>query len=518
MNNQIKATLGIGILILGVSLWIVMAGAGTGSLSQGGFTTVKRGTLKMALTERGTLKTRNATRIRSEVHGRTQIEWMVDEGKKVVKGEVLVQLEKTEVQRRVDQLENELISIETNLNSARTDLIIQQDRNKTSLEKAKLSLEVAQVEKEKLLLGDIPKQERSLALSIEKAESELVRAEGLWEDMPEMLEKGFVTQDQFEQERINLKEKREGLVTAKQEQKLYDDFEKPLSIKQKAAGVTEALRNVEMETRQADTLIGNLKVKVNQSERALMESQEELDREKYDLDRMTIVAPVDGVIFYGNPDRPWDRDDIRVGGDARYNQIIQTIPDPKEMAVMIKIHEADIDKIATEMPAVIRSEVQKGSVFAGEVMKIDSVANAGDRRWGDQVRRFNVEVRLMGSDLDLKPGTSAEVEINIGEIEDVVYVPLQAVHAESGNYYCYLKTAGGHEKVPVDVGRSNESFLEIIVGLVPGQEILLYRPDASESTDQIQKTPNGKPTDEQTSLQIDESDFMVLLSAESDFS
>ena len=64
----------------------------------------------------------------------------------------------------------------------------------------------------------------------------------------------------------------------------------------------------------------------------------------------------------------------------------------------------------------------------------------------------------------------------------------------------------------------NESFLEIIVGLVPGQEILLYRPDASESTNQIQKTPNGEPTDEQTSLQIDESDFMVLLSAESDFS
>ena len=64
-------------------------------------------------------------------------------------------------------------------------------------------------------------------------------------------------------------------------------------------------------------------------------------------------------------------------------------------------------------------------------MKIDSVANAGDRRWGDRVRRFNVEVRLMGSDLDLKPGTSAEVEISIGEISDVVYVPLQAVHAES---------------------------------------------------------------------------------------
>lgn len=487
MNNQIKITVGIGVLILVTSVWIIWRGAGSGNSAAGGIAVVQRGDLKIALTERGTLKTRNATHIRSEVRGRTKIEWMVDEGTRVKEGDVLVELEKTEVQRRIDQLENELISIETNLNSARTDLAIQLDKNKTNIEKSKLGLEVAQVEKEKLLLGDIPKQERSLSLAIERAESELLRAESLWEDMPQMLEKGFVTQDQFEQERINLKEKREGLVSAKQEQKLYQDFEKPLSVKQKEAAVTEALRGVEMEARQADTLIGNLQVKVNQSERALRESQEELDREKYDLERMTIESPVAGVIFYGNPDRPWDRDDIRVGREVYFNQIIHTIPDPKEMAVMIKVHEADIDKVSKEMPAVIRSDVQKGRIFEGEVMKIDSVANAGDRRWGDRVRRFNVEVRLMGSDLDLKPGTSAEVEINIGEIVDVVYVPLQAVHAESGNYHCYLKTSAGHQKVLVKVGRSNESFLEITEGVKEGQEILLYRPDSSASTNTIQE-------------------------------
>ncbi|MGE4619859.1 MAG: HlyD family efflux transporter periplasmic adaptor subunit [Planctomycetota bacterium] len=485
MNNQIMKTVGIGAIFLVVFSWIAWGGAGAGSLGVGGFSAVQRGDLKISLTERGTLKTRNATHIRSEVRGRTKVEWMVDEGKKVAKGEVLVELEKTDVQRRIDQLENELISIETNLNSARTDLAIQKDKNKTNIEKSKLALEVAQVEKEKLMLGDIPKSERSLALAIERAESELARAEGLWQDMPTMLEKGFVTQDQFEQERINLKEKREGLVTAKQEKQLYADFEKPLSIKQKEAAVTEALRGVEMATRQAGTLIGNLQVRVSQSERALKESQEELDREKYDLDRMTIFAPVDGVIFYGNPDRPWDRDEIRVGREVYFNQIIQTIPDPKEMAVMIKVHEADIDKVNTEMGAVIRSEVQKGRVFEGEVMKIDSVANAGDRRWGDRVRRFNVEVRLMGSDLDLKPGTSAEVEINIGEIKDVIYVPLQAVHADSGAYYCFVKTATGHQKKMVKIGRSNESFLEISEGLENGQEVLLYRPDSAESSTSI---------------------------------
>lgn len=518
MNNQIRLYVGAGVLFLLIGGWILWGGAGAGNSVVGGFTTVKRGDLKIVLTERGTLKTRNATHVRSEVRGRTKIEWMVDEGKKVEKGEVLVELEKTEVQRRIDQLENELISIETNLNAARTDLAIQKDKNKTNIEKAKLSLEVAQVEKEKLMLGDIPKSERTLALSIERAESELARSEGLWEDMPEMLEKGFVTQDQFEQERINLKEKREAVVTAKQEKQLYLDFEKPLSIKQKESAVTEAVRGVEMETRQAETLIGNLEVRVSQSERALLESQEELDREKYDLERMTINAAIPGVIFYGNPDRPWDRDDIRVGREVYFNQIIHTIPDPKEMAVMIKVHEADIDKVNVEMPAVIRSEVQKGRVFNGEVMKIDSVANAGDRRWGDRVRRFNVEVRLMGSDLDLKPGTSAEVEINIGEIDDVVYVPLQAVYAESGNFYCYLKTPVGHRKVHVQVGRSNESFLEIVEGVEEGQEVLLYRPDSSESTSANQQMPDASGEDDQSLAPLNDSGRRAGRSPERAFS
>ena len=114
------------------------------------------------------------------------------------------------------------------------------------------------------MAGDIPKEERRLDLSIEKAESELSRAEGLWEDMPQMLEKGFVTQDEYEQERINLKEKREGLVTAKQERELYKVFEKPLSLKQKHAAVTEAQRGVERVAKQAETKMGSLLVKVSQ--------------------------------------------------------------------------------------------------------------------------------------------------------------------------------------------------------------------------------------------------------------
>ena len=498
MTNYAKIAIGVAVILALAFVGGLFGDRGGSDAPSGGSTPVRLGTLKVTLTERGTLKTRNAVHIVSEVKGRTAIEWLIEEGSRVEKGDVVVELEKEESQRRIDALEDNLIGFEIELNSSRTEVEIQKEQNKTDSEKAQLALEVAQVEREKLLAGDIPKDERRLDLSIEKAESELTRAEGLWEDMPQMLEKGFVTQDEFEQERINLKEKREGLVTAKQERGLFRQFEKPLSMKQKEAAVTEAQRGVERVAKQAETKMGSLTVKVSQDERRLRACQEELERERYDIVRMTIVAPSEGVVFYGNPDRTWE-DDIRVGENVYFNRVILTLPDPSEMAVSINIHEADIDKIAEGMSAVTRSDVQKDRVFHGEVIKIDSVANAGNRRWGDQIRRFKVEVSLQGNDLELKPGTSAEVEIHTADLVDVLYVPLQAVHAEAGKYYCFIDRASGKEKTEVSVGRSNDSFLEIIDGLEEGQHVLLYKPESATASSSNEAPPAPEKSVERSS-------------------
>ena len=149
---------------------------------------------------------------------------------------------------------------------------------------------------------------------------------------------------------------------------------------------------------------------------------------------------------------------------------------------LISLKEADIDKVQVGMAAEIRSDVNKTKIYNGEVTKIDSVANAGDRRWGDRVRRFSVEIQLRGSDLSLKPGTSAEVVINTGNLENVLHVPIQAVYAESGSFFCYVMSGGKPVRRGVKVGRSNESFLEITEGLSEGEKVLLYKPDETESS------------------------------------
>ena len=479
---KIALALIVVLAIGGGALWKSGAFSSVASVdeSTGGTYTVKRGDLLISLTERGTLKTRNAAQVRSKVDRRTSIQWMADEGKSVKEGDVVIELDKTELEQEIENRRNLIIQLESEEKAARTEELIQREQNQTDVEKAQLSLEVAQAELAKLMEGDIPAKERELELAITTATSELERAENRFQEMPTMLEKEFITADQFEDERIKLFKAQEALTTANQNKNLYLKYQKPLDIRQKEAAVTEAERGIIRATNQAEARLEGKKAQVSQKERRLQREKQKLEEDLSAIEQMTIMASADGTIIYGDPDRSWDSEDIKVGNNVWQNQVLMTIPDPSEMAVVINVHEADIDKLKVGMPATIRSETKKGKSYSGEILKIDSVANAGNRRWGDQIRRFRVEIKLRGNELDLKPGTSASVEVQIGEMQDVVHAPLQTVHSRGGRFFVYQRKDGAVVETPVKVGRSNESYLEIVEGLSEGDEILLYEPDAAQ--------------------------------------
>ncbi|MGH7162517.1 MAG: efflux RND transporter periplasmic adaptor subunit, partial [Planctomycetota bacterium] len=207
------------------------------------------------------------------------------------------------------------------------------------------------------------------------------------------------------------------------------------------------------------------------------------------LGKMTLRAPTDGTVLYGDPDQPWYSENIKVGMQVWQNMVLITLPDPTEMAAVIQVHEADIDKVKLKMPAFVTSETQRGRVYEAEIAKVDSVANAGNRWGGDNVKRFKVEVAIRGQDLGLKPGTSARVEVQIGEAADVLFVPAQAVHAKEGKYFCYVENGGPAVRTEVQLGRSNETHVEVKEGLSEGDRVLLHDPDESEGPAKPEPAP-----------------------------
>ncbi|MEM7260618.1 MAG: efflux RND transporter periplasmic adaptor subunit [Planctomycetota bacterium] len=463
--------------------WGPWQDAGQAELTTDGTYEVTRGDLTVTLSERGTLKTRKAQAVRSQIRGRARIEWLVDEGATVEPEQVLVELDKTDLEKEIEDLDNRVIQLESELKAAETEVTIQVAQNLTDTEKAALQLEVATVTLEKFQEGDVPQETRRLGLAIDRAKTDLERAQYRFKTMPEMLEKGFVTEDQFKEEELNVTTAEKELESAKLALQLYQEYQLPLDVKEKTAAVTEAERNVERAKQQAEARLEGKRAVVRQKKRSLDAARERLAKATEDLSNMTLRAESGGVVFYGDPDNSRRAEEIKVGAEVWPNRTILTIPDPTRMMASIKVHESDIAKVREGVAATVRSEVKRNLAFKGAVSRIDSVANAGNRRWGDNVRRFDVEIDIEDTTAELKPGTSAEVELDLGTVEEILFVPLQAVHPRDGRFYVYRWIDGRPTRTRVRLGQSNEAFVEVRSGLGEGERVLLYEPEPGDVVD-----------------------------------
>lgn len=440
---------------------------------EGGTHAVARGRLPITLTEKGTLKTKNSTQLRAETYAK--IEWIIEEGKSVKKDDVLVKLDKQDTEKQKEQLENQVTQLEAELKSATTNELIQKQQNQTNIEKAELALDVAKVELKKFLDADDPAERRKLALAVESAETDVGRNEDQVKANEELRKEDFVTENQLREARILLKKAQNDLETARMEQRSYEEYKRPLELRKKEAAVVEAERGLDQARKAAEAQLADKTAQVRQRESSLQRTKHQLQKTLETLSKMEIKAPTDGTVLYGDPDQPWERGNIKVGQQVWQGMNLITLPDPSEMAVTIQIHEADVDKLKVGMKAFVTSETQKDRTFEGAIVKIDSVANAGQNWWGgDDVKRFKVEIALTGKDLNLKTGTSARAEIQVGEIADCLAVPLQAVQEKEGKRYCVRRNGATTEEVEVAVGATNDTMIEIRTGLKEGDHVLLH--------------------------------------------
>jgi HlyD family secretion protein len=235
--------------------------------------------------------------------------------------------------------------------------------------------------------------------------------------------------------------------------------------------------------------------------------KQQLKERQDELAKMVLKAPCPGIVIYGDPRYGWwDQNNFKVGGEIWGGNTLFTIPDLRVMQVKVQIHEADINKIKTDMNANVTMDTYDGLNLKGKVTKIAAIAaGSGNPYGGDQqeVKKFDVEITLEGTTaVELKPGISAKAEVMIDTRKDTLYVPLQCVFLEAGKQWCYAVVANVPNKREVKPGLSNDTYLEILEGLKEGEEVLLYNPtvptgaappEESDEAKQKAKTPAPAP-------------------------
>jgi hypothetical protein len=88
-------------------------------------------------------------------------------------------------------------------------------------------------------------------------------------------------------------------------------------------------------------------------------------------------------------------------------------------------------------------------------------------------KKYIVQVRIDGEPGDLRPGFTAEVEIIVAELHDVIAVPVAAVAEQQGRFFCGVRHGDAVDRREVTLGQGNDKLVEITAGLEAGEVVVL---------------------------------------------
>ncbi|MHC4878191.1 MAG: hypothetical protein ACYTGL_17185, partial [Planctomycetota bacterium] len=310
---------------------------------------------------------------------------------------------------------------------------------------------------------DLQLAEANITLAMEDLRS----AQNVLGHTKRMARKGFTTPLQVEADQFAVKRAELQLATYQTEKKVLEQFTREKTLK-----ALEATRDAAQAAARSELANMNLE-------------KAKLDRLTSYLSKCVITAPQDGMLVYYKERSRWgsSNSQIEEGAPVRERQVIAQIPNLAEMQAIVPIHESKVDQITVDPSDPQRCFLKVlENEFQGSVV---SVANQPESKSFFQaaVKEYPTIVRIDGDASSLRPGMTAEVEILIADLKDVLTVPVSAVIENRGNYRCWVQTAEGLVRRDLKLGLTNDKMVQVIDGVAEGEKVVLNpRRLAQEST------------------------------------
>lgn len=482
----------IGALLL-VAVIVLSRGCGSTTTERNVYFNARRGPFEVSITEGGSLRAVNEVIVRCELEGTSRIIKIVPEGTTVSKGDLLVELDSSDLRDRLIQQEVVCESSQFSYDQAALDLAIQKSVFESNVKDAELRLTLARSDREKYEEGDWPQQKKVLESKIIIAKEELQRAQTRLDWTEQLFKRDFATKTDLEADKLSLTRTTITLDQAEEELRLSIKFDNPKKLLVLKSNEENALKELERVKQRGEANIAQYEANLISRKRHLDLQNEKLSTLKQQLELTKILAPQDGLVVYPFTERWSNSGQIEEGATVRQRQEIIKLPDISQMLVDLKVHESYVNQIRPGLSANVTIDSLPDSHFKGVVRKIAPLPDTQSRYSNPNLKVYSTEVLIQDERLpNIKPGVSARAEIIITNLEDVITVPIQAVTTLKGQQVCYLEGAANPVPTPVEVGLFNDKFIEIKKGLREKDRVLLSPPSASEATEKEEKAPAGR--------------------------
>lgn len=470
---KISSIAGLLILLL---LGISMMGEKESDVGKDAFFNVVRGDLLIDVKESGSLQNRDQVVVMSEVQGRRRIIFLADEGLSVEEGDLLVELDSSElVDREIDQ-SLKVENAESQLVQSRESLEITKNQAEADRSKAELDVQFAKLDLKKYTEGEYPMQKRDAESSIALAEQDLRLAEDKCEWSVKLEAKGLITRSELESDQLSLRRKELDVTSSKEKLRVLENYTHTKESAKLESDLTQAKMALER-------VKSKVKADVIKAEASLRANQSSFERQSANLERLReqvalckISAPAKGMVVHAKSGWGRRQEALSVGSEVGNREELIYLPTAAAMDAAISVRESSLPKLKVGQIARITIDALPEDVFQGSLQKIALLPD-NQRNWlNPDLKVFKCAVELDSTDKPLRPGMSCEVTLVIDQLKNVLYVPEQAVVRIGKQTVVYLQGGRNPKSVEVVIGQSNGRMVEIVDGLEEGQRVLLAPP------------------------------------------
>lgn len=246
---------------------------------------------------------------------------------------------------------------------------------------------------------------------------------------------------QVEQQEASLVAARTGVVLSKaQLLKSQDDLKRNEDLYAKKLLSDSEIMAARTSLEVAQANYENAQATVRRTEGALNQMRDQLTK-------TIIYAPIDGKISSLSTELG-----ERVAGTGSYGGAeVMRVADLSNMEVRVNINENDIVNVKVGDKAKIAIDAFPNRKFDAVVKEIGSAAKVTGMNTQDEVTNFLVKIRILDKDVPLRPGMSANADVETKTVENVVAVPIQSVTVRSKESNKTLEeVAKGREKTAVE--------------------------------------------------------------------
>jgi HlyD family secretion protein len=184
----------------------------------------------------------------------------------------------------------------------------------------------------------------------------------------------------------------------------------------------EAYESAQNDLKMRQAVVDQGEQSIKTQETRIRQQEAMLQNAQYDLSKMRLISPIDGVVTKRNVDIG-----EMVSGNQFQTVALLTVADMSTIRAEIEVDETDIPSVTIGQPAKVTIDALPDKAFYGKVTEVGNSPIAASAGSTTRATNFKVKVTVDGKVPNVRPGFTCTATITTATRQKALSVPIQAM-------------------------------------------------------------------------------------------